>query len=143
MPLGGCVGAITLNDGENGPRFVLPAENDKGKRERVIPVRPELVREIEAHRAECPRANPHTRICAGIFPRQRADAQRPNALRLDMAKEGIPVRDATGRVMDYRSFRLPFGSWSQGSVRVIAQSLAEIFFAMVDATGLEPVTPSV
>lgn len=121
---------------------MLPAENCRGKRERVIPVRPELVREIEAHRLH-PRANPRTRICAGIFPRQRADALRLNALRLDMAKEGIPVRDATGRVMDYRSFRLTFGSWSQASVGIIAQSLAEIFFAMVDATGLEPVTPSV
>jgi len=96
-----------------GPRFVIPADKDKGKRERVIPVRAELAAELEAHRAECRKAGPRTRIFAGIFPRQRTDKKRPNSLRVDMAKAGIPVRDERGRVIDYHSFRMTFGTWAQ------------------------------
>ena len=193
-----------LADSPAGPRFGLPAARDKGRRERVIPVRPELAREIEAHRQDRPRALPTDRICAGIFPRQRTDKRRPNGLRLDLAKAGIPVKDALGRVLDYHSFLTTFGTRSAASgvpqratqalmghataemtakhytdETVLGLSgqvlkmewvgaepsrgndtlegvsgrvsdsarLAEIvlnqLFAMVDATGLEPVTPSV
>jgi Site-specific recombinase XerD len=98
-----------------GPRFVLPASRDKSRRERIIPVRAELAAEIEAHRLDCAKATPTTRICAGIFPRQRTCKLRPNGLRVDLAKAGVPVRDALGRVLDYHSFRKTFSTWAQAS----------------------------
>lgn len=103
-----------LTDREGGgPRFVLPAAKDKGRTARIIPVRPELAREIEAHLLDCAKATPATRICARIFPRQRTDKRRPNGLRVDLAKAGIPVRDALGRVLDFHSFRKTFSTWAQ------------------------------
>ncbi len=189
----------------NGPCIVLPAGMTKGKRERVIPVRLELARELDAHRLDHSQATPADRIFAGIFPRQRGGKTRPNSLRVDMEKAGIPVYDELGRVADYHSFRKTFNTWAatagvplraaqallghstpdltagpytderalglfgetaklpwvggafsaepndpakSGSfdgeaVSRIAEALADHYFAMVDATGLEPVTPSV
>jgi integrase len=103
-----------LTDREGGgPRFVMAGAADKARNARVIPVRAELAREIDAHRLDCPKAKPTTRICAGIFPRQRSCKRRPNSLRVDMAKAGIPVRDALGRVLDFHSFRKTFSTWAQ------------------------------
>ena len=105
-----------LTDAEGGgPRIVLPASKDKARRSRVLPVRPELAAEIELHRADCPKAKPTDRICARIFPRQRTCKRRPNGLRLDMEKAGIPVRDALGRVIDFHAFRKTFSTWAQGA----------------------------
>jgi integrase len=115
-----------LTDAEGGgPRFVLPASKDKSRRERVIPVRPELAREIAIHGIDCHKAKDTARICAGIFPRQRTDKKRPNGLRNDLAKAGIPVRDAQGRVLDYHSFRKTFSTWAQqsGVPQAVTQNL--------------------
>ncbi len=189
----------------DGPCIVLPAGKTKGKRERVIPLRAELAAELDAHRLDHPKATPASRIFAGIFPRQRTDKRRPNSLRVDMAKAGIPVRDELGRVIDFHSFRKTFNTWAAvagvplraaqsllghstpdltagpytderalglagetaklpwvggpfaaesnapaQSGRIngealsrIAESTLKHILALVDATGLEPVTPSV
>jgi integrase len=198
-------GDYRTDAGGGGPRFVLVANRDKGRRERIVPVRPELAAELDAWRASLDSASPGERIFKGIFPRQRTDKKRPNALRLDMAKANIPITDELDRTIDYHSFRKTFATWAMsGGVPLraaqallghaspemtaraytdetglglaaqvqklewiggeespplndttasvsgsgelsaqIAEVLATRFFAMVDATGLEPVTPSV
>jgi integrase len=92
--------------------FEIAASETKGRKRARIPLRPELLAEIESLRDKRAEWNPARRIFKGLFPAQKSTPTKPNALRRDMAAAGIPVADARGHVIDYHSFRKTWNTWA-------------------------------
>lgn len=92
--------------------FTIAGDKTKNRADARIPVRPELVAEIEALRDRRAELNPARRIFKGIFPAQKTTAAKANALRRDLEKAGVPVYDARGHVIDYHSFRKTWNTWA-------------------------------
>ncbi len=177
-----------LLDHPAGPHVIIRAERAKDREPRPIPLHPELAKELRAHRLDRAKDGPEMRVFRDIFPSQRGGGTGgKGSFRRDLDRAGIPQRDATGRVLDFHSFRktwqtmgVQFGvnqrvaqailghstpeltagpytdvagldlhreiakfPWIADSLPAAPEGLKPAFFAMVDATGLEPVTPCV
>ncbi len=102
------------------PSVRVLAAYSKHRRDDVLPLRPDLARQLLAWREKL-RADGRAKVFPGFNPKKAA-----KMLRKDLDAAGIPYRDEAGRVVDFHSLRHTFiTNLTRGGVSPkIAQSLA-------------------
>ena len=96
------------------PFVLLGDESTKDREKRAVPLHPGLVEELHEHDAGRNRKDSETaRVFRGIFPTQKR-ASGKGSLAIDLEAAGIPKIDASGRVIDFHSFRK---TWQTMGVR--------------------------